>query len=121
MTRYLISFTEDSVTFAAEDLRQVVTDAAEVTAAAKDAGVWLFGGGPKGYDTMVVEPDGTLIASYALITANLAGFTIIDVDSPADAYEWAHRIAVACRCAQEVRELLDDPTQRHGVDQAVQD
>jgi hypothetical protein len=32
------------------------------------------------------------------------------VPSRAEALEWAAKIAVACRCAQEVRELLPDPT-----------
>ena len=28
---------------------------------------------------------------------------------PDEAEEWAARIAAACRCAQEVREIMDDP------------
>ncbi|GGD11804.1 hypothetical protein [Nocardioides daphniae] len=107
MTRYLITFSEESITFPAEDLRDVVSDAAEVVAAAKEAGVWVLGAGLKGYDAMVVEPDGTLIPSYALLSANVAGFTVVDVDTEEEAHEWARRIAVACRAAQEVRELLD--------------
>lgn len=110
MTRYLISFSEDSITFPAEELRDIVTDTAGVISAAKEAGVWVFGAGPKGYDTMVVEPDGTVFESYALITANLAGFAIFDVGSKDEAYDWGRRIAAATRCAQEVRELLDDPS-----------
>ena len=39
----------------------------------------------------------------------VGGFSIIDVPTREDALEWAAKIAVACRCAQEVRELMDDP------------
>jgi hypothetical protein len=38
------------------------------------------------------------------------GFAVVDVPSRAEALEWAAKIAVAYRCAQEVRELLPDPT-----------
>ena len=34
----------------------------------------------------------------------------VDVPSRDDALEWAAKIAVACRSAQEVRQLLPDPT-----------
>jgi len=40
----------------------------------------------------------------------LGGFAVVDVPSREEALEWAAKIAVACRCAQEVRELLPDPT-----------
>jgi hypothetical protein len=39
----------------------------------------------------------------------LGGFAIVDVPSREEALAWAARIAVACRCAQDVRELLSDP------------
>jgi hypothetical protein len=35
--------------------------------------------------------------------------TIIDVPSREEALQWAAKIAVACRCAQEVREFGPDP------------
>ncbi len=41
--------------------------------------------------------------------AVIGGFSIIEVPSHADALEWATKIAVACRCTQEVRELMYDP------------
>jgi hypothetical protein len=41
--------------------------------------------------------------------AYMGGLTIVDVHSRDEAMDWAARIAVACRCAQEVREVLPDP------------
>ncbi len=41
---------------------------------------------------------------------HLGGFAVVDVPSREEALEWAAKIAVACRCAQEERELLPDPT-----------
>jgi hypothetical protein len=39
----------------------------------------------------------------------IGGFAVVDVPTREEALEWAAKIAVACRCAQEVRELLTDP------------
>ena len=46
---------------------------------------------------------------YPETKAVIGGFSIIDVPSREEALEWAARIAVACRCAQEVREIMYDP------------
>ncbi len=42
--------------------------------------------------------------------AVLGGCAIVDVSSREEALERPAQIALACRCAQEVRELLPDPT-----------
>ena len=39
----------------------------------------------------------------------IGGFTLVDVPSREEALHWAAKIAVACRCAQEVREIGADP------------
>jgi len=39
---------------------------------------------------------------------HLGGFAVVDVPSREAALEWAAKIAVACRCAQEVFELMPD-------------
>jgi hypothetical protein len=111
MTRYLISFVEGAMTFPEEELPEVGVAAHAVTHAAQDAGVWVFGGGLTDGD------EGSLVATEGTITegadraarGNISGFTIVDVPSREDAMEWAARFAVACRCAQEVREIMDDP------------
>ena len=40
----------------------------------------------------------------------IGGFVIIDVPSREEALDWAGRFAAACRCAQEVREIMYDRT-----------
>ena len=41
--------------------------------------------------------------------AYIGGVTIIDVASREEALKWAAKIAVACRCPQDVREFMPDP------------
>jgi hypothetical protein len=111
MTRYLISFDDGAMTFPEEDLPQVARAAHEVVKAAQDAGVWVFGGGVKGHELSVVASDGMVSDGASPKTrAHIGGFAIVDVPSREEALEWAAKIAAACRCAQEVRELLPDPT-----------
>jgi hypothetical protein len=79
---------------------------------AKDAGVFVFAGGLKAHEeASVVATDGTITEGpYPDSRQYLGGFTIVDVSSLEEAQEWAAKFAVACRCAQEVREILFDPT-----------
>ena len=77
----------------------------------QDGGVWVFGGGLKGHEVSVVATDGMVTdGPYPETKEHIGGFAIVDVPSREEALEWAAKIAVACRCAQEVRELLPDPT-----------
>ena len=111
MTRYLISFDEGTMILPEEDLPAVAEAAHAVVQEAMDAGVWVFGGGlsPPG-ELSVVATDGTVTdGPYADSKAYVGGFSIVDVPSREDALEWAAKIAVACRCAQDVREFMPDP------------
>lgn len=45
MTRYLISFDDGTMTFPEEDLPHVADASHRVVREAKEAGVWIFGGG----------------------------------------------------------------------------
>ena len=111
MTRYLISFNDGAMTFPEEDLPDVAKAAHEVVQAAQDAGVWVTGGGVKGHEVSVVATNGTVTNGRSPRNReHIGGFAIVDVSSREEALEWAARIAAACRCAQEVRELLHDPT-----------
>jgi len=50
----------------------------------------------------VVATDGT-VSDAPEGKAYIGGLTIVDVPSREDALQWAAKIAVACRCAQEIR------------------
>ena len=71
-----------------------------------NAGVWVFGGGLEGQKASIVAIDGT-VADGPYPEA-VGGFSIVDVPSREEALEWAAKLAVACRCAQEVREFMPD-------------
>jgi hypothetical protein len=110
MTRYLISFDDGAMTFPEEDLPAVADAAHKVVREAKDAGVWIFGGGLLTQRASIVATDGTVAdGPYPETKAVIGGFSIIDVPSRDDALAWAAKIAAACRCAQEVREIMYDP------------
>ena len=111
MPRYLISFDEGAMTFPEEDLPDVAEAAHAVVQEAMDAGVWVFGGGLYSHEELsVVATDGTVtVGPHPQSKAYVGGFSIVDVPSREGALQWAAKIAVACRCAQDVREFLPDP------------
>lgn len=110
MTRFLISFDDGDMTFPEEDLPAVAAAAYAVVDEAKGAGVWVFGGGLTSKDGVsVVGIDGA-VADGPQSKAYIGGFSVVDVPSREEALAWAAKIAVACRCAQEVREFVHDPT-----------
>jgi len=110
MTRYLISFDDGAMTFPEEDLPAVGEAAHAVVRAAQEAGVWIFGGGVDSQRASIAATDGTVAdGEHPETKAVIGGFSIIDVPSREDALDWASRFAAACRCAQEVREIMDDP------------
>ena len=110
MTQYLISFDEGAMTFPEEELPAVAEAAHAVALEATNAGVWVFSGGLKDHEeASVVSTDGTVTnGPHPQSKQYLGGFAVVDVPSRAEALEWAAKIAVACRCAQEVREFLRD-------------
>jgi hypothetical protein len=110
MTRYLISFDDGWMTFPEKDLPDVARAAREVVKEALDAGVWVYSAGLLPQRASVVATDGTITdGPFPETKEVIGGFAVVDVPSRAEALEWAARIAVACRCAQEVRELMPDP------------
>jgi hypothetical protein len=94
-----------------EQARPDVAEAAhKVVREAKTAGVWVFGGGVASQSASVVATDGTVTdGPHPETKAVIGGFSVVDVPTREVALEWAAKFAVACRCAQEVRELLPDP------------
>jgi hypothetical protein len=111
MTRYLISFDDGAMTFPEEELPDVAEAAHAVVEEATDAGVWVFGRGLHSHEEVsVVATDGTVTDGPSTESkAYIGGFAVVDVPSRAEGLEWAAKIAVACRCAQEVREFVPDP------------
>jgi hypothetical protein len=110
MPRYLISFDDGWMDFPEEDLPAVDEAAHAVVREAQDAGVWVFGGGLQSQRASVVATDGTVTdGPFPETKEVIGGFAVVDVPTRAEALTWAAKIAVACRCSQEVRELLPDP------------
>ena len=110
MARYLISFDDGTMVFPEEDLPEVAEAAHQVVREAKAAGVWVFGGGLRSQRADVVGTDGAVTdGPFPETKAVIGGFSIIDVPSREEALAWAGKIAAACRCAQEVREIGYDP------------
>ena len=81
MTRYLISFDDGAMTFPEEDLPDVAEAAHAVVQEARDAGVWVFGGGLHSHEEVsVVATDGTVSAGpYPESKAYIGGFSVVDV------------------------------------------
>lgn len=111
MPRYLISFDDGSMDHISdEDLPEVSETSRAVVQEAKDAGVWIFGGGVQRQRATIVGTDGSITDGPDPETkAVVGGFSIIAVPSREEALDWAARIARGCRCAQEVREIMYDP------------
>lgn len=54
--------------------------------------------------------DGTVTdGPYPETREVIGGSSVIDVATRAEALSWAAKMAAACRCAQDVRELMPDP------------
>jgi hypothetical protein len=104
MKRYLISFDDGSMGhLSEEEMRQAGVESHAVVAEAKKAGVFS-------QRASVVATDGTVSEGpYPETKAVIGGFSILDVASREEGLEWAAKIAAACRCPQEVRELFYDP------------
>ena len=113
MTRYLISFNDGAMDHIPDEDWPAVGKASHaVVQEAVDAGVWVFGAGLQRQKASVVATDGTVTdGPYPETKEVIGGFAIVDVSSREKAVAWAAKFAVACRCAQEVRELLPDPEQ----------
>ena len=110
MTRYLISFDDGAMTFPEEEMPAVGEAAHQVVRAAQEAGVWVFGGGVESQRASIVATDGKVtVGPYPEAKAVIGGFAIVEVSSREEALEWATKFAAACRCAQEVREIMFDP------------
>jgi hypothetical protein len=108
MARYLISFDASAMDHIPdEDMPAVAKASHAVVQEAVNAGVWVFGGGLESQKASIVATDGTV--TDGPYPEAIGGMSVVDVPSREEALEWAAKFAVACRCAQEVREFGPDP------------
>jgi hypothetical protein len=108
MTRYLISFDAHAMDhIPGEDMPAVAKAAHAVIQEALNAGVHLLSGGLENQRASIVATDGTV--TDGPYPEAVGGVTVVEVPSREEALEWAAKIAVACHCAQEVREFGPDP------------
>jgi hypothetical protein len=108
MARYLISFDAHAMDhIPGEDMPAVAKAAHAVVQKALNAGVYLLAGGLENQRASIVATDGTV--TDGPYPEAIGGVTIVEVPTREEALEWAVKIAVACRCAQEVREFGPDP------------
>ena len=110
MTKYLITFPSEAMVLTAEEFQQAGIDSRAVIEEAKEPGVYVFGGGiDENVDPVLVSADGSVSAEIYPGTPLNGGFTVLEVPTRDDAVLWAQKIAVACRCGQELREFMYDP------------
>ncbi len=111
MTKYLISFPSEAMQVSEADLPAVGDAARAVIVAAQEAGVYVFAGGiHEGVGPVLVSETGEVSPGTHPGSRLNGGFTVLELPGRAEAAIWAGRIARACRCAQEVREFMYDPT-----------
>lgn len=111
MTKYLISFPSSAMIVPQQELQAVADAAHAVMQEAKDAGVWVFGGGiDESIPPVMVDGEGTVIdGTYPQTRQIEGGYSVLEVPTREAALEWAAKFAAACRCAQEVRAFAYDP------------
>ncbi len=110
MSKYLISFPSEAMVLTDEELEVVSAEAHAVIEEAKAAGVYVFGGGiEEQVDPVLVSADGSVSSDIYPGSDLRGGFTVLELPTRADAIEWARKLAVSCRCSQELREFMYDP------------
>jgi hypothetical protein len=108
MTKYLISFGAHAMDHIPEhEMPAVARVAHAVCQEAINAGVHVVAGGPADQPASIVSPKG--IVTEGPHPEAISGLTVVDVATPEEAPAWASKVATACRCAQEVREIGSDP------------
>jgi hypothetical protein len=107
MTNYLISFPSAAMVVTAEELPIVGAAANAVIDEAKAAGVYVFAAGiDEAVAPVLVSADGSVSTEIYPGSELNGGFTVLELPTREDAVEWARKIAVACRCSQELREVM---------------
>lgn len=108
MSKYLISFSADAMDHIPDEEMPAVADAAHaVVQEILNAGVYVLAGGLENCWMRIVATDGSITDSSE--PGVIGEMTIVEVPSREEALAWAAKIAVACRCEQEVWEVGQDP------------
>ncbi len=108
MTKYVISFGAGAMDHVPEDEMPAVAEAARaVCQEAINAGVYVVAGGLVDQSSSRVSPDGTVTGGPS--PDAISGITVVEVPTHQEALAWAAKVAAACRCVQEVREIASDP------------
>ena len=111
MTKYQISFPRAASGLPEEELRAISEAAHAVVQEAKDAGVWLSGGGvDDGIPPVMGGDDDSVREGTNPQTARFdGGIAVLELPSYEAALEWAAKIAASCRGAQRPPVFRDDP------------
>jgi RimJ/RimL family protein N-acetyltransferase len=108
MTKYLITFPSGAMDHVPEEeMPEVATAARAVCQEAIAAGVLVLAGGLAEQPASLVTPGGAVTSGPG--PDAVSGVRIVDVPSLDEALRWAAKVAAACRCTQEVREVAHDP------------
>jgi hypothetical protein len=106
MTKYLISFPSEAMVLTDEELPIVSAESHAVIEEAKAVGVYVFGGGiDEQIAPVLISADGSVSTEIYPGSELKGGFTVLELPTR----EWARKIAVSCRCSQELREFMYDP------------
>ena len=111
MAKYLISFPGAAMDLSEQEFVAAGEDAHRVIRDAKDAGVYVFGGGiDEDVAPVMVAGDGTITdGTYPQTREFDGGFCVLELPTREAAVDWAAKIAAACRCSQELRQFMYDP------------
>jgi hypothetical protein len=108
MTKFMISFGASAMDDLPDEVMPEVAEAARaVVQEIINAGDYVLAGGLGNRRASIVATDGTVTEGPE--PDAIGGLTIVDVPTREQALDWAAKIAVACRCAQEVWEIGHDP------------
>ena len=106
--RFIISFGAHVMDHIPEADMASVADAAHAAVQEIiDTGEYVLAGAVDEGSCSVVTADGTVTDGPA--PYEISGMTIVEVASRDDALAWAAKIAIACRCAQQVWAISPDP------------
>jgi hypothetical protein len=111
MAKYLVSFPGSAMDVPAGEMAAVSEAAHMVIREAKEAGVYVFGGGINdNVAPLMVGGNGQVTnETYKQTREFDGGFCVLELPTREAAIHWAAKIAQACRCSQELREFQYDP------------